>query len=213
MRNSLENVSVSSKINFFPHFNLFGTFQIGSNQCITSTAIYGKLHKNIELTCKVLNFILTKISYLGVMLPKLFKTIVNINFYDDSTDGPYFLPFPVMMPFDWQTPCGYLIALSAQFASAFAVLFSASTVLSFLVGSCWLFIEIVDDITTDVNHLNGDATSDESIRILKMRFHDVIEIYLDVKQLTFEFNEIYKNVISVYFSWTRLGKKDNLKME
>lgn len=147
-------------------------------------AIYQKVHENIELTCKVLNVILTKISYLGVLLPKLFKTVVNYYIYDEPTDAPYFLPFPVMLPFDWQTPCGYLIALGTQFASAFGVLFSATTVLGFLVGSCWIFVKIVDDITTDLKHLNENVSSDRTMRIMKMRLHDIIEIYSDAKQLS-----------------------------
>lgn len=148
--------------------------------------IYIQLNEKIELTCKVLHFILARISYFGVMLPKLLKTIVNCWIYDDQTAGPYFLTFPVMLPFNWQTPCGYLIALLTQFAAAFAVLSSASAVLGFLVGSCLLFIDTVRDITTDLKLLNDDQSSSErsNNQRIKVRFCNIVKIYSNAKQLS-----------------------------
>lgn len=163
----------------------FGLFQLGLKQYPTSTAIYKNLDDIIELTCKALHFVLAKISFLGVMLPKLFKTAIY-HIFVDSADGQYFLTCPVMIPFNWQTPFGYLIASFIQFAAAFAVSLSATAVLGFLVGSCWLFIDTIRDITTDFEHFNFNVnrSSGQSNRIMKMRFCKIIAFYSDAKQLS-----------------------------
>lgn len=171
-------------IEFILMCSYFGLSQIGLKQYPTSTAIYKNLGEVIELTCKALHFILAKVSYWCVILPKLFKTAIYHYVFVDSTDGQYFLTCPVMLPFNWQTPFGYLIASLIQFAAAFAVLLSATAVLGFLVGSCWLFIDTIRDITTDLEYFNVNRSSGQSNRIMKMRFCKIIAFYSDAKQLS-----------------------------
>lgn len=88
------------------------------------------------------------------------------------------------LPFNWRTPLGYLVALFAQFTGSFAVLFSALTVFSFLVGSCWLFYTISRDINQDLKCLKCKKSSDGNDRSLKIHFYHIVQVYLDAKQLS-----------------------------
>lgn len=109
------------------------------------------------------------------------------------------------IPFNWRNPYGYLVILFGQYVASFGVVNGATGILCYLMGSCWLFSIIVHDITDDLMHLKRTKNSDQSDRIMRERFHSIIRFYLDVKQLTDRFNEIYGIIITTYFSWTRLG--------
>lgn len=111
------------------------------------------------------------------------------------------------LPFDWHTPLGYCSALFVQFTADFAVLYSASTVMCFLVGSCSLFITIIRDITGDLTVLDCNESANNSKHSIQMQFRSVIEFYLDVKQMMNTFNDIYEPVITLGFLFARLGTK------
>lgn len=173
---------------------------------------------------------MVKIMYIGVISPQILTTAVNFFIYD-LKDESYYLTCPVMyvfcvtiftmnefffmwllyihlrLPFNWHTPFGYAIALFAQFTAAFAVLYATSTILCFLVGSCWLFIVIIRDITSDLLESNRIEMYKSSNQDLKMRFRSIVEFYLDGKQMMDEFNGIYELIITNGFFWARLGKK------
>lgn len=64
------------------------------------------------------------------------------------------------------------------------MMFSMSTVLHFLVGSCWLFVEAVKDITNDLAHFKGNEKADWNNPTMKLNFLSSIRFYLDAKQLS-----------------------------
>lgn len=94
------------------------------------------------------------------------------------------------LPFNWRTPVGYMVALLGQWAAAVCTLFGGTTAISFLVGSCWLFITILDDITNDLNKLNGRN------RKKLQHFREIIVCYADVKQLSHLNHDISNSIYS-----------------
>lgn len=58
------------------------------------------------------------------------------------------------------------------------------TLLCFLVGSCWIFIEITEDITKDLKHLKRNKETDRNNRKIKMRFFKIVQLFSDAKQLS-----------------------------
>lgn len=64
------------------------------------------------------------------------------------------------------------------------MMFSMSIALSFLFGSCWLFVEMVNDITHDLAHFEGNETIDWNKPSMKLHFMNSIQLYSDVKQLS-----------------------------
>lgn len=106
------------------------------------------------------------------------------------------------LPFNWKTPGGYFIALCAECIAVFVELFSSSTMLCFSVGSCWLFITIVRDITNDLTYLNCNKISASNIQTKKVQFYHIIEFYSDAKQLSFQTTYFDPNwVWNVVFSF------------
>lgn len=90
----------------------------------------------------------------------------------------------IRLPFNWRTPFGYLIAFFVQNTGAFAVILSSSTVLSFLIGSCWLLFTIIRDIYKDLKYLKCKKKLRRCDRNLKINFYHIVKLYLDTKQLS-----------------------------
>lgn len=89
------------------------------------------------------------------------------------------------VPFNFKTPSGYLVASVAQLTGVMAQASFYLQFLSFAFGSCWLFIFIAKDITTDLTAFNtavAAKTSDGNSAELTKRFCDVVQIYTDAKQ-------------------------------
>lgn len=86
------------------------------------------------------------------------------------------------------------MAWPVQFAGALAVALTGTIFLNFLFGSCWLFIDMAEDITKDLAAFSADVKSTEKRaelverrrrrrrRQLVERFCDIIQLYSDAKQ-------------------------------
>lgn len=89
----------------------------------------------------------------------------------------------IRFPFDWKTPFGYPVAWFSQFAGCLAS-FSVSLInINFMVGSCWLFTFIADDITSDLPEFNRDdemANKNQAEQL--KRFCGIIQLYSDAKE-------------------------------
>lgn len=94
------------------------------------------------------------------------------------------------MPFNWRTPYGYAIVLFLQIADVSSVLYCATLLFAFFIGSCWLCIVFVKDVANDldslnsVNATNGNASNNNNDRLMTERFFNVVQYYCDVKQLS-----------------------------
>lgn len=88
------------------------------------------------------------------------------------------------LPFNWKTPGGYFVLFFSQSIALYAVLFSSSIVMCFSVGSFWLFITIVRDITDDLTYLNCNDISESMIETKRAQFFKIVEFHSDTKQLS-----------------------------
>lgn len=91
------------------------------------------------------------------------------------------------MPFNWKTPYGYFIAYVIVSCAAYCTFYCAYWVLCFLIGSCWLFVTIAEDITNDLKQLNinEDKVSHESRQKLQRRIIiNIVRLHVDATQLS-----------------------------
>lgn len=122
-----------------------------------------------------------------------------------------------------------MIGLFAQAISAYYALVCVCSTLCFLVGSIWLFIAFIEDISQELSMLDVDQKIDAKQTDKLQRFCHVIQLYSDVKQLSdgvisydlrinnricrprfvffffrliSQFNSIYEFVVLSFFLWT-----------
>lgn len=88
------------------------------------------------------------------------------------------------LPFNWKTPVGYLVAIFTQSAGTYAAIISGVTSMAFLISSCWLFVCIAKDITTDLPLLDCSEKSTRHDPTMKRRFCSIIQMYADARQLS-----------------------------
>lgn len=56
--------------------------------------------------------------------------------------------------------------------------------MSFLIGSCWIIIVCIKDISNDLSFLKPDEISNKSAADLKEPFCNIVKLYSDVKELS-----------------------------
>lgn len=89
------------------------------------------------------------------------------------------------LPFDAQSPFGYFVAASLQAITTFSSNMLFICMLCPLLGSCWMIISFLKDITNDLAHLKIRKLSNENSHAkLKHQFCRVIALHSDVKQLS-----------------------------
>lgn len=89
------------------------------------------------------------------------------------------------LPFNWRTPFGYLVALTAQSLAAVSTLLCGTTAMSFGIGTCWLFINMAKDIISDFEQLNvADYSKKTSPTKAMQHFCNIVQCYADLKQLS-----------------------------
>lgn len=91
------------------------------------------------------------------------------------------------MPFNWRSHCGYWIALLLEVVTALPLSFTISTIMAFLIGSCWLSISFVVDLTHELTHFDSfvsevSTKSDETK--LKEELWKIIQLNSKTKQLS-----------------------------
>lgn len=95
--------------------------------------------------------------------------------------------FFVMIPrllVNWKTPFGYLIEFFIQCGATYSVLFSTVTATCHLIGSCWIIVEFVRDISNELIELNDNTKSEHIECELKERLINIIQLHTDVNQLS-----------------------------
>lgn len=88
------------------------------------------------------------------------------------------------LPFDWQTPFGYIFAFLSQLIATFFVCLSGATVLITSITVCWMLVVFIKDITNDLHVLNICEASNGMQLSMKKQFGDIIQLYGDVRQLS-----------------------------
>lgn len=87
------------------------------------------------------------------------------------------------LPFNWRTPLGYLVAELSEMVSIVSIVHIFTPTMGFYVGSCWLFIIFVRDITKDLQLLNVGSASERNYKKMSERFGHAIQLHSDLKQL------------------------------
>lgn len=85
------------------------------------------------------------------------------------------------LPFDSHTPFGYFIAYLTEAGASVATFLCVSSIICFLIGSCWLFSHFVKDIADDLPTLDNSRTSNSNRTELMKYF---IQSYSVVTELS-----------------------------
>lgn len=89
-------------------------------------------------------------------------------------------------PFNEKTPLGFLVSTFFQFAENFSIFNIILSVLSFLLGSCWLFISIGEDIKNNLSGLKIRQKSERNSMQVKQQLCDIVETFSDAKELSID---------------------------
>lgn len=136
------------------------------------------------------------------------------------------------LPFNWKTPLGYSMTLSAQSAASFSTLFVSVPLLCFFVGCCVILVSFCEDITNELSMLNLFQNKNKrnnrpiaKLKVeLKKRLCAIFQIYLDTEKLSefsqlpyshkndqlfasfcrliVDFNQIHEYTITLLFLWS-----------
>lgn len=87
-------------------------------------------------------------------------------------------------PYKQIPPLGYLLCWLFQTELAFCAGFSVVSTLCLMVGSCWLIMAFVKDISNDLLKLYMGRASYRYRWELKVRFCSIIQLYSELKQLS-----------------------------
>lgn len=107
------------------------------------------------------------------------------------------------LPYNWRTPLGYLVTLIIQTVASLSCILSIVPAICLLVGLCWLIISFVEDVTNDLNALNIGQNTERSRRIMKERFCSIIQLHMELKQLSIAIRMDADSFIKL----TRKGKR------
>lgn len=90
------------------------------------------------------------------------------------------------LPINGKTPLGYLIALTFEFGFAYSAACCGFLIMSFFIGSAWLTIVFIRDITNDLNALHSVSATSHKNKCLELKKHfcRTIRFYSDAKQLS-----------------------------
>lgn len=144
---------------------------------------------------------------ISLLLPFLFYTLMKYYILDSGKES-FFLFFPTWfvsalkyelnclltvfywclwerVPFDWETPYGYLAAWLAQSAGLAGLTITALTSFNIAFESSWLFIVIAQDITNDLDTFNNTVKTIKNCNgcaeLMEHLCH-IIQHYTDAKQ-------------------------------
>lgn len=95
------------------------------------------------------------------------------------------------MPFNWRTPLGYLIAYVSESSAIYSALFCATPIICFLFGLCLFCVSMVKDLSADLSLSIVGGTSKPNRDQLKKSFCQIVQSFVDVKQLSHDFISIY----------------------
>lgn len=104
-------------------------------------------------------------------------------FFSERNFKKYF--FISRLPFNWKTPLGYLAVLFCESVLAFYTIMFVAAIGCLLIGSCWIVILLIEDITSDLSPLTrDDETSDRTGTNLTVQVYNIVQFHSDVKQLS-----------------------------
>lgn len=85
------------------------------------------------------------------------------------------------MPFSWKTPSGYMIAFLDELVSDIVGTATYVPLISFIVGSCWLLITFIKDISSDLSSIEAEEISNKTVDDSKKLLCKIIKFYTDIR--------------------------------
>lgn len=100
------------------------------------------------------------------------------------------------LPFDWQNPVGYSIAIGLLYIFIFNASFAAICIIVFAIGICVILISLTEDITEDLENLN------ESARKIKKNRSEIVKEFIRIVQIHSNSMQLSDFNTGVFFSVT-----------
>lgn len=100
------------------------------------------------------------------------------------------------LPFDWQNPVGYSIAIGLLYIFIFNASFAAICIIVFAIGICVVLISLTEDITEDLENLN------ESARKIKKNRSEIVKEFIRIVQIHSNSMQLSDFNTGVFFSVT-----------
>lgn len=92
--------------------------------------------------------------------------------------------FPIKrLPFDWNTPIGYLVATILQYILSAISFTVVGCIVSCGIGGFLFALAMTSDITEILNSINDDAKSTETEQMAVQQLRDYIQMYSMLKEL------------------------------
>lgn len=88
-------------------------------------------------------------------------------------------------PFDWKSPCGYLVALAVEGVACISMPLMGAPSFCLLIGACILLSTLAKGIANDMRNFNADTVAlNQSNNAFKSRFTIILQKFANAKQLS-----------------------------
>lgn len=94
-------------------------------------------------------------------------------------------------------PIGYVVAFAMEFTWGFYVVCIVTSQTTFLIGSCWMFVSLAEDIASDLETMNK---LHDNQRELTKKFMEFIELHSKAKQLRKICTVFFKAIDEINFT-------------
>lgn len=98
----------------------------------------------------------------------------------------FFFSLCQRLPFDWQNPMGFSIAIALQFIFIFNAAFAGICFAVFSIGMCLILIFATDDIKNGLKSLNQSVKNKQKRTKIWNQFTQIIQFHSKTKQLSLE---------------------------
>lgn len=104
----------------------------------------------------------------------------------------------IRLPFDWKTPMGYPFAFLLQILAIHATILCTIPCLCSVIGTSWIFVVALKDMTNDLNLLMVDGQSLNNREETNKRFCKFVQFYLDLRELSANSSKLVYQVFTVH---------------
>lgn len=97
------------------------------------------------------------------------------------------------LPFDWKTPCGYLMASIFILTAAAVTLLFVVPISCFVIGFAWIAIAFVKQGISNVHNLNEITRNSNANHFLLLHsFGNIVQDFSDIKELSANLASIHQ---------------------
>lgn len=165
--------------------------------------LYHGLDVNIEKMSQLMHFAVVYVTTVGTVAFCSLMALINYFVFDLGTESyedllfmcvftwqksvwiEYFIVvYHFRVPFDWRTPYGYLFMLAMHAMNCVCTTNPCQATLSFLLGSIWALLTIVEDVTNDLDDFAFIDSSNLKRPQFIRHFCKVVEQFSNLKQLS-----------------------------